>query len=148
MDRVWQIVSSFEWWFSVVVAGLLLNVLGSYFRGSIDKVMSSAFRNWSELSEKGRSRRRTRVERAGQEMAFLVALSSASVHTHLRGAVLLLLGVGLTTMTRLTMADPGPRFFILASLAGGAVFVGMLDIAAAINLYTDVREAANVRDDI
>lgn len=63
MSEFIQSASSVNWWLSVVVVGLLLNILSSYLKTPLDAMGSRLSSSWRRRSEAAREQHRLAVER-------------------------------------------------------------------------------------
>ncbi|WP_420208304.1 hypothetical protein [Candidatus Electronema sp. JC] len=50
MERIFTELSNPVWWFSVVLAGIAINVFSSYLKGAIDNVFSKSSGWWKNKS--------------------------------------------------------------------------------------------------
>lgn len=64
IDTFTQDIQSPQWWISIVIAGLLIHVVGSYAKPAVDRVISSIWKGWRERTEK----RSTAKEKALEEL--------------------------------------------------------------------------------
>ncbi len=65
MEEFLTSINSVYWVLSVVVVGILINIISSYFRDGIDKILSKVSTKWSSRSAK-------RIERIEQEAKSLI----------------------------------------------------------------------------
>jgi hypothetical protein len=63
MDKIWNELANPAWWFSVVIAGLVINVLAAYAKSPIDSVLGRTTKRWATRTESLRIAREARIER-------------------------------------------------------------------------------------
>jgi hypothetical protein len=51
VDKIFTEISNPAWWFSVVIAGIAINVFSSYLKGALDSFFSKTFSWWRNRSE-------------------------------------------------------------------------------------------------
>lgn len=61
MSGILDNLASLQWWFAVVVAGFLVNLLAAYAKPRLDSVGSRTFRWWANRSAASRAHRETRL---------------------------------------------------------------------------------------
>ena len=63
MSKVLEYVLSVEWWFTIIVAGLTINVLSAYAKPLTDRLLSSMSSNVRDRISAANARRADLVER-------------------------------------------------------------------------------------
>src|SRR5438270_4750812 len=63
-------IASPAWWMSVVIAGLLVNLLAAYLKSPVDRLLSHSSSRWRASSEKRREKRNQLIERLRQDADF------------------------------------------------------------------------------
>ena len=67
------------WWVSVVIAGIIINLISAYLKTRLDRTLSGASAWWTSQSGKSKKDWAERVERiseGGEELAYAIALES------------------------------------------------------------------------
>ncbi len=90
MDDHYKFLTSTEWWISVVIAGIAINVLSAYLKASLDGRLSSLSSWWRLRSEREKEKERAYVERLKQEGRFF-ALNQIRILNSIRWSILWLL---------------------------------------------------------
>jgi hypothetical protein len=66
MDRILQELSDSAWWMSVVVAGIIVNLISAYARDSIDRFRARFSKKWREKLRSDNELRMWRVSRLAE----------------------------------------------------------------------------------
>ena len=105
MERITNQITSLEWWFTVVLVGLIVSVLGSFARDWIGKVLSTTSTRLARMIRIRRARRKLRIR-------FLSNASEYLQFEYSRAIVDLLYAVSLLGFSFLVPAwDTLVRFF-------------------------------------
>ena len=98
-------LTSAHWWITVAIASLILNVLASYMRGGLDRILpklSARFGSWTELKTKEFQDDIDLTSGDLQRMTFLAARQAschvAALHSYFMGAVFFYVSHKLTTV--------------------------------------------------
>lgn len=78
MNEVWNSFFSPAWWVSVVIVGLLINLLSAYLKPPIDSLGSRLSSSWKARSERSRLRLMAAVSRAVNDPSYLSHLQHQS----------------------------------------------------------------------
>jgi hypothetical protein len=109
MDKIWNELANPTWWFSVVVAGLAINILAAYAKSPIDAVLSRSTKRWATRTESLRAAREERIERLSHSARLQVF--AIVYEMRLRFYSLSMLGVALLCVSCILLLraiDPGP----------------------------------------
>lgn len=80
MNEVIRNLSSISWWFSVVIVGIIINLISIYLKAKLDKQLSSNSTWWRKRSQKIEKARLKRIEElreseGEQRIAFLYIIA-------------------------------------------------------------------------
>jgi hypothetical protein len=67
MDEFFRSLASPAWWLSVVIVGLLVNLLSAYLKAPLDRVWALIFVAWRERNARARSAYRSRIENLSRD---------------------------------------------------------------------------------
>jgi hypothetical protein len=143
MSDMTKTLSSPVWWISVVVAGILINLLSSYLRTLLDVRFSKLSKRWRERSEKQKRERENYVQSLlGQPHRQIVEFHR-STRLHILSVMCLVLGTFALGLSMAARAFGVP--LIITSLIGfvsGLVFlVAIAFLFTAEHISLDIFEA-------
>jgi hypothetical protein len=95
MDKVLQEMTTFEWWFSVVIMGLVVAVLGSYAMRFADRITARVSATLVNRSEAERQRRANEIEQAVANPVLVQLLIAERASTQHRGLSCVLIAFAL-----------------------------------------------------
>jgi hypothetical protein len=123
-------LSSPYWWISIVVVGLILNIISAYFRDAIDTVLSRMSTWWSKRSDKRKNKREDQITSliGDKDAQHIVTISE--FRNRIRALYYLILGMSLITVSQfitLIQPDPGMRDATvkLSSLVSGSFIISI-----------------------
>ncbi|TVL98846.1 MAG: hypothetical protein CV087_20185 [Candidatus Brocadia sp. WS118] len=93
MKKILEVLTSPVWWVSVVIAGILINLVSSYLKGIIDTHLSRFSAARREQGERKRAERKTAVEQLRKNEHQEVMATLAEMRHRLRAIFYLLGGV-------------------------------------------------------
>lgn len=70
LDELRQIITNPAWWVSVVIAGIVINLLSDYLKALLDNYISSISSSWRNKSEANRVALHEKIERAKDEDSY------------------------------------------------------------------------------
>jgi hypothetical protein len=100
MSKVLENVISVEWWFTVVVVGLAINVLSAYAKPITDRLLSAMSSRLRDRINAANARRTEMVERVRDDTLAEVLLVVGQIERFLNGAGFVGLGLGLLWLSR------------------------------------------------
>jgi hypothetical protein len=153
MDRIWKELGNPVWWFSVVAAGLALNIAAAYLKTWLDKLLSGLSRTFRLRNQRQRQARYRRIEQMkthDSEMQFRLwheqRSCSAAIYATVYG-----LGLGLTASFLIALhpvASMG-RLLTTALLSTGCglIFIGFQHWMTGLTTSLEIREAFRRRSE-
>ena len=145
MDKIYEIIKSPEWWVTVVIAGICINLLSGYLRSVLDTRLSKISRWWNSRSQKEREVKEAYINRLKTDDKFLTLLSMR--HTKSRSWAIMwsILGVFCVLLAVLAK-DKEVVKIILMAMGSLAYFRGYLHLLHAIR-YLNFAEEAIIEND-
>ena len=116
MKEIIRNLSSIFWWLSVIVAGIIINLIGIYIKPQLDKHLSSGPDWWCRQSKKARQDRRAKIEELQNNHHAQIMAGFEMLHNQVFSAVLILISWTLymsQSMTSIFGLLIGIFFFIL-----------------------------------
>jgi len=135
------------WWFSVVIAGLLINVLAAYLKGFADRLLARYFDTARRGAQEAEVARNGRILELVNDKDALSLAHFAEIRNRLRALNSLLLAATVMLMGTLVGALPVERLFSLTfqlgCLAGGPFLtaLGANSFREAVRQLQEIREA-------
>jgi hypothetical protein len=145
MNEVVMELSRPVWWISVVVAGIIINLLSAYLKPSLDKYFSSTSSWWRNRSEKRRAVWVVRVERIVQDEKFERSEVESEVRLRLLAIHSLLLAIFLIVLASAPSSSKSALIpylnLFFTGMAGAMLFVSFLIHRSATNVKQAIQEA-------
>jgi len=140
MHEVITELSSIRWWISVVLAGILINLLSTYLKPQLDKAAS-------KLSLKGKIKLKSMREaetlylnKLRSDKDFRVLETFEELRFRARSTHMLLMGVFILSMVNLIELNLKERMFFLG-FAGATFFISYLFYEKAARKISKIRKA-------
>jgi hypothetical protein len=102
MNDLIEILSSPIWWFSVVVVGILINLISAYLKSPIDKNLSKVSTWWRQRTEQQKVREQEFINRLINDQHEQVMASNRVLDLHLDSIYSLALGIFLMLILNLS----------------------------------------------
>jgi hypothetical protein len=96
MDRIWQDMQDPAWWVSVVVAGLVMNVLAAYVKEWLDGFIAQFSRSYRQEMERMSRERRERIATMATNREHLDIARHLELRHKLVGIYMIVLGTPFT----------------------------------------------------
>jgi len=93
MNELIQTLSSPVWWFSVVIVGILINLVSAYLKSPIDSRLSKISTWWRQRTEQQKAEQEALMNRLANSEHEQVMASFADLRDRLRSQYYLLMGV-------------------------------------------------------
>ena len=144
-------ILSWEWWFTVVVLSVVLNLVAAYLKPRLDRAGGRFSARWAQRNVAKRHEREQRIERASKSQLAYITLRFAASRARVEGCGLLLFGFGFVALPMLLGAQgeefnayPVVRILVMLGLIVGTVTLlfGTFLMSRATGLDQEADEAA------
>ena len=134
------------WWVSVVVAGIVINLISGYLKSSMDFGLSKIFNIWNERTIKQQNAWNEIVDRIRSSDATHNAALAKETRARLQSIHLLLISIFISNFTFVTSVDSGGDDHILLNvffyaLSAFTFFVSFLAFLTAAKTARAIQEA-------
>ena len=145
MNDILTELSKPVWWVSVVVAGIAINLLSAYLKGSVDKALTGTSSWWRRRSSARQLAWQARIDllRSNEQARHAVAASEVRLRLQSIHMLLLAIFIVLLPMFMATSGLPLPRLALVFVLGAFAIvfFMSFLAFRAGGEMAVVLREA-------
>jgi hypothetical protein len=134
-------MASLEWWVTVVIGAMLLNVLGNYATRLTDWMFGSSFKWWSTISAKRADGWNRKMLRLASTAADLRAAQREEIRNRLRAIQFTLMAVILSIPGWLAIMDKGLFSYWVATLSN---VLSVFHVFMAFSAYRDAETSAKI----
>lgn len=106
MDEIIQALSSPVWWFSVVIAGILINIISSYMKNSIDNSLSKVSGWWKVRNENVKKIHENNIEFISQSEHNIQMEVLRVISCRITAVLYIVLGIFVLTYRAMTYDTP------------------------------------------
>jgi flagellar biosynthesis protein FliQ len=154
MTNTSSIFLSYEWWISVVIVGLMINLISAYAKPKIDDQVAKLSHWWANQNEKERLQRTRRIESIRSSPQIQHVLGVQSIRRIVTGSAYALASL-LFAIIRALIPFPieeSPSFLsqlrLYFPLLMMAILIGMAisDIQTSLRLHAELSDAAQVNN--
>lgn len=139
------LLTSPVWWVSVVVVGILINLLSSYLKTTLDSRISLISSWWRKRSDEQKAEREEFIEKLRRSEHKQVLASIDDIRARLRAIYLLLLGVFVMLCPAFLNIPYNFSIFILG-FGAASLFLSYLAFQSAVNLKILLNRARKEED--
>lgn len=107
-------VATPEWWVSVALVGVLLNLVSRYLGKALDATVGRLSRSLTQASQVAREKRAAEIEQLRGDSELRLVLSQEEVRSRLRAVTLMLASVLFLILTFGADTDELPRWVVLS----------------------------------
>jgi len=145
LDNIITEISKPVWWISVVIAGIVINLLAAYIKSSLDKLLPKTFSYWRNISVKRKASWLKRIDEIRHNEEIKKKVLTSEIRLTLRSINMLLLGIFILLVPIFAMVaghelSKIDKIAVLA-LASLMFFVSMVYGFGAISATTALQEA-------
>ncbi|RCS56864.1 hypothetical protein DU000_11030 [Parvibium lacunae] len=157
MNEIITELSKPVWWVSVVVAGILINLLSAYIKSKLDTIAARTFSWWRDKSQASKAAWETRIEGISENDRIRDIELAREIRFRLQSINFLLMAIFLLVLLSFVMASGVflPKLFQLAvfgssSILSFASFLALQNAANTANALciADIKSQSSVKQTV
>lgn len=148
MDKIVEALSSPVWWLSVVVAGIVVNLVAAYGKPYIDKLLAVTSSRWRARSNAAKEKRERFIAQLRSDPNEFQYQSVRELRFRIQAIYALLIGVFILVFVVNVLPDPDDvRRILFLALSSIAFLISFYAFSSAVTLKSQLMEARSPKEE-